>query len=125
MPEVEQRTQLGGRHEFRVLRDISGDEYWGPWMTAPEGGLAASEIASLAEPARACMRQLKLLDRRVVLALPSLEEAPFVTGLTCVQLSGIRCVLVLVKLYPPLSTVLWGSRSNKRRRETEYSSTVY
>ena len=60
MPEVEQRAQLGG-HYFRVLRDISGDDYWGPWMTAPEGGLAASEVASLAEPARACMRQLKRL----------------------------------------------------------------
>ena len=70
MPEVEQRTQLGG-HYFRVLRDISGDDYWGPWMTAPEGGLAASEVDSLAEPARACMRQLKRLDRRMVLALPS------------------------------------------------------
>ena len=42
MPEVEQRTQLGGRREFRVLREIGGDDRWGPWMSVPEGGLTAS-----------------------------------------------------------------------------------
>ena len=29
MPEVEQRTKPGGHHEFRVLREIGGDD--SPW----------------------------------------------------------------------------------------------
>ena len=39
MPEVEQRTQQGGRHEFRVQREIGGDEMLGPVDDGPRGWL--------------------------------------------------------------------------------------
>ena len=77
MPDVEQRTLQGG-HQFRVRRG-SGEGTWSPWTRLPEG--ARDDLEWVTPSARACMEELRKLDSRVVLALPSIDEAPL--AITC------------------------------------------
>ena len=70
MPVVEQRTRTGGHHEFRVQREIGGDECWGPWMSPPEGGLVMGDD-DFALPAQLCVDQLLKLDHLYLSSLSS------------------------------------------------------
>ena len=56
MPEVEQRTQLGGRHEFRVLRESGGEDEQGKSYLSLSDELRRSRVVEIVVVSYSCSR---------------------------------------------------------------------